>query len=107
MGPNQYQGNHDLISKFRLFEAGTASADSRSDVEQFVDLYSSGPMTKAELLNRMADNLPVDEQLASKFRIKRMGKDKDDLFWSYGKIHGLENIAHLEEKEFLDAAGDP
>ena len=47
-------------------------------------MYSSGPLTKAELLNRMADGLPVDPEFASKFKIKRRGKDKDDIFWSLG-----------------------
>lgn len=40
-------------------------------------------------------------------RIRRMGKDSDDFFWSFGKIHGLENIIYCDEKEVLETQGDP
>jgi hypothetical protein len=33
------------------------------------------------MLNRFAEGKPVDENFAKNFKIKRMGKDKDDLFW--------------------------
>jgi hypothetical protein len=36
-----------------------------------------------------------------------MGKDKDDLYWSFGKIHGLENIAFVDPQELNAAGGDP
>jgi hypothetical protein len=55
----------------------------------------------------MADGLPVDPNFASKWKIKRAGKDKDDIFWSLGKIHGLENIAFLTEDQMLSTGGDP
>lgn len=72
-------------------------ATAKQSYDNYVDLYQSGPLTKAELLNRFADGLPVDPNFASKFKIKREGKDKDDLFWFFGKIHGLENITYLSE----------
>ena len=52
---NTYLANHDLISKFRFFENGPATADARSEVEQYLDVYTSGPLTKAEMLNRIAE----------------------------------------------------
>lgn len=64
-----------------------------------MDVYQSGPLTKSELLNRMADGLPVDPDFASKWRIKRMGKDKDDIFWTLGKVHGIENIAFATDEQ--------
>jgi hypothetical protein len=64
-----------------------------------LDLYTSGPLTKSELLNRIADGLPVDPNFAKKFRIKRAGKDKNDIFWAVGKIHGLENLAFATPEE--------
>lgn len=70
-------------------------------------MYQSGPLTKAELLNRMADGLPVDQNFANKFQIKRAGKDKNDIFWQLGKIHGLENIAFLSEDELAATGGNP
>lgn len=71
----------------------------KDEYSAYVDAYQYGPLTKAELLNRMADGLPVDPRFASKFKIKRAGKDKDDIFWAIGKIHGLENIAYLTEEQ--------
>ena len=70
-------------------------------------MYSNSPLTKADLLDKIADGQQVDPEYASKFRIKREGKDKDDLFWTYGKIHGLENLAFATEEEFRACNGDP
>lgn len=36
-----------------------------------------------------------------------MGKDKDDIFWQLGKVHGIENIALVDEKKLLSTGGDP
>lgn len=36
-----------------------------------------------------------------------MGKDKDDIFWAIGKIHGLENIALVDPEEIKKCKGDP
>ena len=106
IGPNHYQGNQDLVAKFRLFE-DQSIASAQSNIGDYCDLYQSGPLTKAELLNRLADGLPVDSNFASKFQIKREGKDKDDLFWAFGKIHGLENIAFLSKDQILKSKGNP
>ena len=45
--------------------------------------------------------------LAKTFRVKRRGKDKDPLFWSFGKIHGLENIAFADSQELFETQGNP
>ena len=103
-----YLNNHDLISKFRIFEEGSvAHADSQSQVESYLDIYSSGPLTKAEMLNRIAEGKPVDENFAKKFQIKRAGKDKNDIFWQLGKIHGLENTAFVSKEDLKACGGDP
>jgi hypothetical protein len=31
----------------------------------------------------------------------------DNLFWSFGKIHGLENIAFADDKELEATNGNP
>lgn len=64
-------------------------------------------MTKAELLNRLADGKGVDSSFQKKFKVKRAGKDKDDIFWAFGKIHGLENIALVSREELEACKGDP
>lgn len=76
-------------------------------MQSYLDLYHSGPLTKAEILNRMQEGREVDPEFAKKFRIQRRGKDKDDIFWQIGKIHGLENIAFLTEEQLASVKGDP
>ena len=44
----------------------------------------------------MARNAAKHVDLASKFKIKRSGKDDNDIFYSFGKVHGLENIAYID-----------
>ena len=55
------------------------------------------------MLNRIADGRGVDENFMKKFKIKRMGKDKDDIFWQIGKIHGLENLAYVSDEDLKAA----
>ena len=55
-----YLNNHDLISRFRFFEKGGAAAEASAGVENYLDIYNSGPLTKAEMLNRIADGRGVD-----------------------------------------------
>ena len=59
------------------------------------------------MLNRFADGKSADPEFAKRFRVKRRGKDKDDIFWSLGKVHGIENIAHVDEAELMATGGDP
>ena len=100
--------NHDLISKFRIFENNSAAAsDTMSEVENYLNVYTSGPLTKAEVLNRFANGQSVDPEFAKQFRIKRLGKDKDDIFWKAGKIHGLENLAFVDDEALAASGGDP
>jgi hypothetical protein len=89
-----------------MFE-NPASADAKSTVEEYLDEYQSGPISKAELLNRLADGLPVDPAYAKKFQIKRRGKDRDDMFFAFGKVHGLENVAFADKDEVLATKGNP
>ena len=41
------------------------------------------------------------------FQVRRRGKDEDDLFWSFGKIHGLENIAFVDPNRLKETNGNP
>jgi hypothetical protein len=41
------------------------------------------------------------------YRVKRLGKDLDDLFWTYGKIHGLENLAFVDADKLKATNGNP
>ena len=87
-----------MISKFRFFEHDGANADAKNSIENYLDVYTNGPLTKADMLTRISEGRSVDPNFQKNFKIKRMGKDKDDLFWQFGKIHGLENIALLTKE---------
>jgi hypothetical protein len=39
--------------------------------------------------------------------VRRLGKDKNDVFWLIGKIHGLENIVFATEEEIKACKGNP
>lgn len=41
------------------------------------------------------------------FKVTRGGKDRNDLFWAFGKIHGLENIAFVDPEELKNTNGNP
>jgi len=45
--------------------------------------------------------------LGKLFKVKRGGKDRDPVFWSFGKIHGLENIAFADPAEVRNTNGNP
>jgi len=59
------------------------------------------------MLNRIAEGRSVDPDFMRRYKIKRMGKDKDDIFWQLGKIHGLENLALVPDEDLESAAGNP
>lgn len=63
----QFLNNQDLVSKFRFFENSTAYADAESEVRNYVDLYTTGPLTKASLLDRIAEGESIDPEFAKKF----------------------------------------
>ena len=105
-----YLDNQDLISRFRFFDKSPAECQGnpKDELQAYLDKYTSGPMTKAEILNKIADGTPIEESgLLDRYQIKRFGKDANDLFWKFGKIHGLEYISHCTEDELRATEGDP
>lgn len=81
--------------------------DSREDLVTYLSTYTTKPLTKTEMIDNIAMNALKEFDLGKMFRIKRMGKDKDPLFWSFGKIHGLENIAFVDPEELKATNGNP
>lgn len=84
-----------MVSKFRMFET-FETVDSRADIASYLQVYGTQPLTKDEMMNNIAFNAMKEFDVAKLFRVKRAGKDKDPMFWSFGKIHGLENIAFAD-----------
>ena len=105
-GHDTYKGETDLVGRFRLFE-NNEHVSNEDKILNYLSMYSKDPLTKPELVDQMMKNLLKDEDLMSKYRIKRSGKDLDNFFYTYGKIHGLENIAFVDPKELEAANGNP
>lgn len=59
------------------------------------------------MVDNIAFNAMKEFDVAKLFRVKRAGKDKDPMFWSFGKIHGLENIAFADPLEVKATNGNP
>ena len=98
----------DLVGRFRLFENDGSNAKStEDDIVGYLASYSSEALTEPELVNHMMKHISKQVNLAKLFQIKRSGKDLDSLYWSFGKIHGLENIAFVDEKQLEATKGNP
>lgn len=93
----------DLVGRFRLFENGAPGVSAEQSLVNYLHEYSDRPFVKDELLAKLEDM----QNKGLKMRIRRMGKDLDDLHWHFGKIHGLENIAFAEEADLKAVGGDP
>lgn len=93
-----YTGEIDLVSRFRVFErpAQAEASETEEEILDYLTLHSSDPLTKPMLVEHMTKKLLENVDM-SKWRIKRSGKDEDDIYWALGKVHGVENIAYIDD----------
>ena len=70
-------------------------------------MYDKDPLSKPELVEHMINRISEQTDLSKVFQIKRQGKDRNDVFWLLGKIHGLENIAFCDSADLADVQGNP
>jgi hypothetical protein len=101
-----YTSSQDIVSKFRLFET-FENFSSRDDVANYLSVYSTQPLTKNEMVDQLALSALKEFDFGKMFQVKRAGKDRDPMFWSFGKIHGLENIAFADPAEVKETNGNP
>ena len=101
-----YTSSQDVVAKFRLFET-CEQVDSRDDISTYLSVYSTQPLTKNEMMDNLALHALKEFDLGKLFKVKRGGKDRDPVFWSFGKIHGLENIAFADPAEVRNTNGNP
>jgi hypothetical protein len=93
-----YTSSQDMVSKFRLFETFD-TPNPKGNIADYIATYSTDPLTKTELIDNIALHALKEFDLGNIFQVKRRGKDRDPIFWSFGKIHGLENIAFADPQE--------
>ena len=101
-----YTSSADIVGKFKLFES-LETPDLRDEVASYLALYSRKPIPKNEMIDKLAASTFSEPRNQDLFRVKRRGKDKDDMFWCFGKIHGLENIAFADPEEIKATNGNP
>ncbi len=95
-----------MVSKFRLFET-FENHDPKGDIANYLSAYGTDPLTKTEMVDNIALHALSEFDLSKIFRVKRTGKDRDPLFWSFGKVHGLENLAFADREELKATNGNP
>ena len=94
------------MGRFRLFEDGnTSSAEDK--LLDHLSMYGKDPLSKPELLDHLMKRVSQQTDLSQVFQVKRLGKDKNNIFYSFGKIHGLENIAFCDADELKATEGNP
>jgi len=81
--------------------------DSRENLANYLSLYSTEPLTKTDMMDQVMLQALQEYDISKIFRVKRRGKDTDEMFWSFGKIHGLENLAFASNEELLATNGNP
>lgn len=83
------------MSRFRLFETFD-TPNPKGDIANYLTQYGTEPLTKSEMTKNLMIHALKEVDSSKLFRVARRGKDRDPFFWSFGKIHGLENIAFVD-----------
>jgi len=81
--------------------------DTKSDIASYLAINTTTPLTKNELMDFIGLQALKQVDLSKLFKVKVAGKDRDPMFWSFGKIHGLENIAYVDPEEVKATDGNP
>ena len=102
-----YYGRHDLVGRFRIFENEKGADSAEDQLLDHLAMYDKDPLSKPELVNQLMKRISEQTDLTEVFRIKRLGKDSNDFFWKFGKIHGLENIAFCDPAELAKCGNNP
>jgi hypothetical protein len=97
-------GYRDIVSRFRDIDSNTENP-ARDDVINY--LATATPLTKEELMDEIAFRAGKARDYDIGKKVKRIGKDLDDIFYSFGKVHGLENMAFLDEETLKATEGNP
>lgn len=99
-------GGNDCISRFRSTEQFKNPTNIQNTLTQY--LATTAVTSRKELEKEILEIFPktFNPYLSNK-RVKRVDKDADDIFWWFGKIHGLENIAFLSEDDIKRSKGNP
>jgi hypothetical protein len=107
VSPDTYKGKHDIVGRFRLFQSEKKIDSAEERLLDYLSVYDKDPLSKPQLLDHMVKRISEQIDLTKVFQIKRLGRDESDIFWQFGKIHGLENIAFVDLAELSKVNGNP
>lgn len=95
---DKMSGSADIISRFRDYEEVIPrNQEGKSSLINYLNTFTG--TTKEEVYEYLSKYDP-DRMVGRPNRVyKRLDSDLDDLKYFFGKIHGLENIAFLDEKQ--------
>jgi hypothetical protein len=101
-----YTSTQDLVARFRMFE-NIEGVDTKGDIASYLGIYTTKPFSRTEFMDRAMTAQMKEMDVSKLFRVKKNGRDRDPMFWSFGKIHGLENIAFADPEEIKATNGNP
>ena len=100
-------GSTDILSRFRDLEEVKPHGDNNIEaLHNYLTTFTG--TTKEEAVKHLRKyGYEVKHKNQEKLKYKRLDGDLDDIKYMFAKIHGLENIAFVDDEELQRAAGDP
>lgn len=98
-------GSNDVISRFRHLDNPRKYVSPKERVASYLQTCAATSRTQVE--QDLISCLPDDNLEFKNKQIKRLDKDLDDLYWHFGRIHGLENIAFVDDKKLEEFGSNP
>jgi hypothetical protein len=97
-------GDSDIIAQFR---APVDDPRNEKQLDTVNYLLQHGEITRDGMLDAMLARLAEKSDFLEKYRIKRRGRDEDELKWLFSKIHSLENIAFVSDEALSQVHSNP
>lgn len=98
-------GENDIVSRFRNMDV---ESEKKTPTEQIADyLNTTTAISRTQLEGDIVKLVNKNHDAYKNKKIKRLDKDTNKIFWELGKIHGIENIAFVDEEELKRTEGNP
>lgn len=101
---SKMSGDSEVLSSFRNEEQATFSNGVQLGVVDY--LMQNSDLSRTGIMDAIFAKY-ADDGTIYKYRIKRTGPDADPHKWLLGKIHGLENLAYLDDETIEACSGNP
>ncbi len=98
-------GSNDIVSRFRNMEVEKDTDTPSERISNY--LMNSTQLSRSQLEKDVYKLASQGNDVFHNKTIKRLDKDTNDIYWWFGKIHGLENIAFVPDEELARTNGNP